>query len=269
MTWKAIARSVIGTSHQHHQLPCQDFAGYRILDDLIIGAIADGAGSAKYADLGAKLVVRTTLDYLAATETWLQQKRHISWQSLAEPPSEERLRGLFSKMVARIVTALQKQATLKGYSLNELSSTLLAFLATPHWIAAMQIGDGFMVVRSQAPRSNQPDYQLLFQPDKGEYANQTSFVTSTHAVAEMQVKVIAVDQPFITASTDALERVAIRLQDWTVFPPFFKPLEEYLQETPQPEQDDAYLMQFLESERLNQRTDDDKTLLLCSSTLSR
>jgi hypothetical protein len=40
-------------------------------------------------------------------------------------------------------------------------------------------------------------------------------------------------------------------------------LEEYLDETPIPEQNDAYIMNFLESEYLNKQTDDDKTLLLC------
>jgi hypothetical protein len=46
-------------------------------------------------------------------------------------------------------------------------------------------------------------------------------------------------------------------------PPFFKPLEEYLRETDKPEDDDQYVIDFLNSERLNSRTDDDKTLLLC------
>ena len=52
-------------------------------------------------------------------------------------------------------------------------------------------------------------------------------------------------------------------KDWEPFAPFFNPLEEYLKETPNPEADDDYLVSFLTSERLNQKTDDDKTLVLC------
>jgi hypothetical protein len=49
----------------------------------------------------------------------------------------------------------------------------------------------------------------------------------------------------------------------TPSPGFFTPLEEYIKEIVHPEQEDKYLIEFLNSERLNKRTDDDKTLLLC------
>jgi Protein phosphatase 2C len=104
---------------------------------------------------------------------------------------------------------------------------------------------------------------LLFSPDKGEFANETTFVTSTNASADMQVQVIPSSIEFICAATDGLERVALRISDWTPFPPFFHPLNEYLEETPNPQHDKAYLKNFLDSERLNQKTQDDKTLLLC------
>jgi serine/threonine protein phosphatase PrpC len=257
VVWKAVARSVIGTSHQQQRLPCQDYGGDRILDEVMVGAVADGAGSAKHADIGAKLAVKIALRYLAGTEEWLQ-KRQNSWQTQPKPPTEELARKLFTKVVSKVSFGLEKQAINHGYCVDDLASTLLAFIATPDWIAAMQIGDGFIVTRSQ-----KTDYQLVFQPDKGEFVNQTTFVTSANALSEMQVKVLLHPPTFICASTDALEKVAIRLRDWTAFSPFFQPLEEYLCETLEPKQDDEYLINFLESDRLNDRTDDDKTLLLC------
>jgi serine/threonine protein phosphatase PrpC len=258
VAWKAIARSVIGISHQQQQLPCQDDGSIHCLDNIVMGAVADGAGSAKYSDLGAKLAVAIALKFLASTEEWLQQRQR-SWLSLPDIPSPDLVNKLFTKTLSRVIVALQKQAIANDYPVHELACTLIAFIATPDWIAAMQIGDGFMVVRCQEEK----DYQLLFKPDKGEFANETTFVTSKTALDEMQVRLLTGRQQFICASTDALERVAIRLSDWTAFPPFFKPLEEYLWETPHPEADDDYLIQFLESERLNNRTNDDKTLLLC------
>jgi serine/threonine protein phosphatase PrpC len=257
VVWRAVARSATGTSHLTQQLPCQDFGGDRILGDVLIGAVADGAGSARYADVGAKLAVITALDYLTATEAWLQ-KRHYSWRSLPHPPREAIMRKIFAKTIHKICDRLQAQATSSGYLIDDLACTLLIVLATPTWMAALQVGDGFIVMRS--PQSN---YQLLFQPDKGEFANQTTFVTSANVLNDMQVRILPERPVFICAASDALERVAIRLSDWTPFPPFFKPLEEYLTETPNPQQNDEYVISFLESERLNQKTDDDKTLLLC------
>lgn len=107
------------------------------------------------------------------------------------------------------------------------------------------------------------EYQLLFKPDKGEYINETTFITSSDALKEMQVSVLQGQQEFICAATDGLERVAIRLRDWTPHSPFFYPFKEYMKETDNPSENHEYLTSFLDSEQLNARTHDDKTMLLC------
>ena len=297
MNWKAIARSAIGTSHQKQEMPCQDYGSYKIIDDVIIGAVADGAGSAKYAEIGAKLAVETVLEAFTAediskitasvhsesSETKNQSNSSVkSWNFLGitnrngsssvaihQPLSysEQEVRQIFTKTVQKVRVTLKEQAKNNNYSVEDLACTLLAFIATPDWIAAIQIGDGFIVLRCQ-----EEDAQLLFPPDKGEYVNETTFVTSANALEAMRVCVKQDKPEFICASTDGLERLAIRMSDWTPFTPFFQPLEQYLQETSNPEQEDEYLKSFLNSDRLNARTDDDKILLLCfydSSTHSR
>lgn len=256
--WRAVARSVIGTSHQKQQIPCQDYGSYRILNNVIVGAVADGAGSAQHADIGAKLAVKTVLGYLAGIEAWLQKRKRFG-QVTPEPLSREQVQRLFTKTLKKVVVALQQHAKSSGYSATDLACTLLVFIATPHWIAAMQIGDGFIVVR----KLHQKTYQLLFPPDKGEFINETTFVTSENALDNMQVDVLAGEQEFICAATDGLERVAVRMSDWLPFAPFFQPLEDYLWETSDRTQEDEYIKSFLESDRLNARTDDDKTLVLC------
>ncbi|KJH70313.1 PP2C family serine/threonine-protein phosphatase [Aliterella atlantica] len=257
MQWKAIARSTVGTSHIKHQMPCQDYGGYKVLNNVLIGAVADGAGSAKYAETGAKLAVEKALAYLTGIEAWLQKHKRF-WQLQPQPLSEEQASKIFTKTTTKVIDALKMQAASAGYLFEDLACTLLVFIATPNWVAAMQIGDGFITVRCQ-----QEAHQLLFPPDKGEYINETTFVTSANALQAMRVEVRKGKPEYIFAATDGLERVAIRMSDFTPFAPFFQPLEEYLQETSNPEQEDAYLMSFLNSDRLNARTDDDKTLLLC------
>lgn len=236
---------------------CQDYGNYQILDDVVVGAVADGAGSAKYSDVGAKLVVEFVVNHLLQIVERIQKQKlstHCSSQTL----SQQRAEKLFTKTVLKARATLQQQADSKDYSIDELACTLLVFVATPEWVAAMQIGDGFIVTRA-----TDSEYKLIFCPDKGEFANETTFVTSTNAKDEMQVKVLSGKPEFICASTDGLEKLAIRISDWAPFPPFFQPLEEYLRETSNPEKEDEYLTNFLNSERLNARTDDDKTLLLC------
>ena len=286
MNWKAIARSAIGTSHTKQQLPCQDHGDYKIIHDAIIGVVADGAGSAKYSDVGAKLAVETVLETITeqdiATITELYSSHSVketertnsAWKPLnllgkskknsntavtvAQSPIELKASQFFSEIVKQVESALSTQAQSNNYSIDDLACTLLIVIATPDGIAAMQIGDGFIAVRYP-----EQDPLLLFPPDKGEYINETTFVTSTNALKDMKVVVQPGQPEFVCASTDGLERLAIRMSDWTPFTPFFQPLEQYLRETDNLKESDEYLIDFLNSERLNARTDDDKTLFLC------
>jgi hypothetical protein len=175
------------------------------------------------------------------------------------PFTASQAQDLFAQVVTEVVRVLQQKAEIEHWALRDLSCTLLTFIATPTWVAAMQIGDGFMVI-SAATETASP-YQLLFSPSKGEYINETCFVTSASAIDQMQVGIYPHPPQFICAATDGLERVALRLSDWSPFSPFFKPFEDCLRLAPDQAAD--YLQAFLSSERLNARTDDDKTLLLC------
>ena len=171
MTWKAIARSAIGTSHQRQQMPCQDYGGYKILNQALIGAVADGAGSAKYSDIGAKLAVETVLealteqDIINIAESCFSQsgetKNQSSWlgkigsslrmaeqngaSSVAiltsQSSSELKVRQLFTETVKKVVNALKERAASDGYSIDDLACTLLIVIATPDGVAAMQIAD--------------------------------------------------------------------------------------------------------------------------------
>jgi Protein phosphatase 2C len=273
--WKALSRSVTGTRHVRNHQPCQDWGNVRTMGGVLFGAVADGAGSACYADRGAQIAVATTLDFLQSTEEWLQQRRRSwrCWGAKTTPPPPHLVQKLFTKTLHQVLMAFSAQAN--GHGIEDFACTLIAFVATRDWLAAMQIGDGFLVVTTSGSgigpslsfRGDPQAYHLLFSPHKGEYANQTSFVTSADALTQLQTRIV--ERPrFICAATDGLESVAIRQRDRTCFAPFFHPLREYLQELAQPLPDvpagnaDQYLLDFLQSERLNQRTDDDKTLLL-------
>ena len=249
MSWKASSYSSIGVQHQQQEMPCQDYGGYCLVEnDIIIGAVADGAGSAKLSNQGAELVVKKTLEYLTS---FLDNSQEIDLQN---PITFDH-----KQLLTTVINSLKKKAKNHNCLLKDFACTLIAFIATPQWIIAIQIGDGFLVIREQ----EKEDYELVFKPDKGEYANETTFVTSDEAISQMQVEVVKGYYPFICAATDGLEKVAIREKDWLAFPPFFKPLEDYLITTENPEIENSYLIHFLDSERLNARTHDDKTLLLC------
>jgi hypothetical protein len=253
VTWKAIVHSATGTRHEQRSQPCQDYGSYSMQPPYLLGAVSDGAGSAKHAEVGSKIAVESALKSLS----------QLLIHQFAQMPSLQEMQdaapNFFEKVFDEVLGALQQETISSECELRDLGCTLLAFVATPDWVAAMQIGDGFIILRGH----DSAPYKLLFEPDKGEFINETIFVTTPQSLEYMGICVEAVLSPFLCAATDGLERVAIRLQDWKPYAPFFKPFEACLRQLPTQAEQQEYLKTFLESERLNAKTDDDKTLLVC------
>ncbi len=265
MNWRAIPVSIRGTSHIKRKLPCQDFGDYKIVsDEILIGAIADGAGSAKHSDIGSMLAVETTLEYLNDYINFITKNiDNLLNYSLTEDDAKKlfcqtlhRVRFRFDQYEKLFNKTVSKKQNIQN---KDLSCTLLAFIATPKWIAGMQIGDGFIVMRSSDP-SIESDYQLLIPPIKGEYVNQTTFVTSKSALSELKVKIVNKPQKFIFAATDGLERIAINFSQLKPHEGFFSPFENHLKQNTLEKSD---LSDWLNSQEVNSRTDDDKTILVC------
>lgn len=251
MQWQVVGRSAIGTKHIKKETPCQDAVGYEIIpgNQIIIGAVSDGMGSAKRSDVGSTLAVKTALFQIKSTQCWLNQ-----------PKNDEGAREIFRSVLGKVQAALKQKAENEGYSVEDLNCTLLAFVATPEWLAAMQVGDGLIVVRPKGQ-----DYQLLFMPDKGEFANETTPVTSSHALEEMEACVKPGSYEFICAATDGIENISlVKPEKWKPFQGFFKPLEQQIMLSANTiSYKEKEIEDFLNSEQINQKTDDDKTLLLC------
>ena len=67
--WQYVQACSIGTSHLTHDLPCQDRAFSKVItdsdgDEIFLGAVADGAGSACHSDEGADIATRLILQDL-------------------------------------------------------------------------------------------------------------------------------------------------------------------------------------------------------------
>ena len=263
MPWKAIACSEIGTSHQKSRLPCQDYTEFirlnnagKLADDgkIVIGAVSDGAGSCKYSDIGSKLAVITALKHLKNCAKELKENQKDSSPEILEDWANQ----AFVKILEKVKERFGRRAKEKSCSPKDFSCTLLVVIASPNWLVAMQIGDGFIVTRNRKPKS---EYKLLFHPSKGEYANETTFVTAANALEKMQVKTLFDKQQFICAASDGLERMAINLKDLQPHPPFFKMFERALEIRPEDEER-LSTKDWLKSKDVNNKTDDDKTILL-------
>jgi serine/threonine protein phosphatase PrpC len=251
MKWEAVAKSVIGVKHEKTQKPCQDYSDYDLKSNgqVVLGAISDGMGSAENSHIGSKLSVETTLKFLKEKKVWTLE------------PDEHKLRQIFEDLVRTVKSELEKKAKTEGYSIDKLDCTLIAFIATPKWLCAIQVGDGQIVVCDSSQ-----NYQLLFQPDKGEYANVTTPITSESGLDKMRFCVKLTHYPFICAATDGIENMSLlKTEVWKPFDKFFHGLKESIaSEKKSLKEKEEEVEDFLNHEEVKKRTDDDKTLLLCA-----
>ena len=109
--------------------------------------------------------------------------------------------------------------------------------------------------------------ELVFWPERGEYANTTRFLTDEDALATLQVGEFAAPPMDVALMSDGLEPLALHYASKTVHAPFFDPLFRSLQTT---EGDgeiaalSAALESFLSSPRIAERSDDDLSLVIAT-----
>lgn len=234
-----------GVSHRRTGLPCQDAVDYRVLPDggLLI-AQADGAGSARRSEQGARWAVA---EALGALEAGLR----------CSPPGDaEACEELVREAFRRASRSLHLLADADCEPVREFASTLTCVAALDGWLAVGQIGDGAVVARD-------PDGAMfaVTHPQKGEYANETSFITQPDVLEQIEIQVLEQPVSALAVMSDGLIRLALELPTGAPYIPFFEPLFAHARAGESPAAA-ARLADFLASDRVSARTDDDKSLVV-------
>lgn len=253
--WVWAGATAVGTSHVTRGEPCQDAFDCAVWQcegegPVLIAALADGAGSAKLAEVGAKRATQ------AFVETVLQSfDTGGDWD---EPGQVMR------HAVEQARLALELTAGHNGCMLDDLASTLLAVIAGPGSAVIGQIGDGAVVIDDGSG-----GWRPVHWPDHGEYANTTSFLTQAGAMEALRIEVV--DQPVkrIAMFSDGLERLLLDFRDRSAHGPFFDSVLGRLDgegggsevKSGRDDSVSADIATLLASDKVNTRTDDDKSLL--------
>ena len=235
--WRVQAASVAGSAHRARGQVCQDAHLAIPAGEALIAAVADGAGSAARADEGARRAVLAAALAAAAWAPWLES---------AEGATAAAARWMD---MARGALPGEGEA-----GLAELATTLAVAVISPALVTVAQIGDGLVVVRRDG------QWELVDGPPRGEYLNETTFLTSPRWRRAVRVSSQpATEIDAVALISDGLQLVAVDLEAERPHAPFFGPLAEFVT---RPDADPAELAEFLASERMCARTDDDKTLVM-------
>ncbi len=252
--WRIVSACVAGASHVRAGLPCQDSAAYSVCGNTLIAAVADGAGSAARSEVGSKLAAETSVRTAKAI---LAERHDHSPRPIHETCLSIVLRESFEAARRR----LYEEACALNIPARDLATTLILAVHTRDLLAVAQIGDGAAVASS-----GDGSYRTRSAPQRGEYANQTTFVVSRNAADSLQIRIEPVGESAnrLAMFTDGIQNLALNGRDDSPHAPFFDPVFEWMQAQTDTESANAGLESFLKSPRVVQRADDDLTLLLAS-----
>ena len=241
--WKLLRASVPGSSHVKAGTPCQDAHAGTFTrphgESFLVVACADGAGSAERSAEGAAAAVA---GFVKAACDLIEAKAAITPESV-------------SACFRAARKAVDERAAVLEAPKRELACTLLGAIVGEEQAFFGQIGDGLIVVRENE------EYLPVFWPRAGDYLNDSDFLTDEKY--EEQVQLIQRAAPAeIALTTDGLQMLMANLNARTVHQGFFAPIFTQLRQAANPEALLGPLREFLESPAINERTDDDKTLLL-------
>ena len=258
--WRIMAASVTGTSHARTGQLCQDSFSFSVdaVDDTLIAAVADGAGSAELSAIGSDIAAR------AATQTAIRLLRlHVS------PFYEGVLREILLKAVYAARKELQSEAHRKERTLRDFATTLIVAICSLETTASAHIGDGAVVTANVAtPESDAtPAYTLFSAPQRGEYANTTNFITSNNWQDSLDVRIRRGGVSRLAMFTDGVQALALNTASKNMpHAPFFNPLFQWSEKQEDEQAAGNSLKAFLSSSRVTDRVDDDLTLLLAILT---
>ncbi|WP_127132939.1 PP2C family serine/threonine-protein phosphatase [Pseudoflavitalea rhizosphaerae] len=251
MIWKTIGQSVTGTSHLQSQRACEDALAFKTCalpdgDEALICCASDGAGSAKHAAESANYVVATAVQALSEA---------VAAGEVVEETS-------VITVLEKIYDNLLQLANEKSENINEYSCTLLGAVITEFTAVFFQVGDG-AIIRD----TNADQYTTIWWPHNGEYSNTTAFLVDDSNMSHLRIVTLHETIKEVALFTDGLQLLTLNNESLSVHQPFFADLFKWLRMATQEDHLavlNRKLGEYLNSEAINNRTDDDKTLFLAT-----
>jgi len=245
--WRLAKAVVRGTSHEASGTPCQDYVQCGEFElhggegKILVVALADGAGSAKLSAQGARCACDEVVLSIQGDEPRL---REASGAKEAIWAAFERARRQVDELAAR-----------EEAPLREFASTLLIAVLAPWGAAFGQLGDGAIAF------DGGDGLALAFEVEQ-EMVNVTNFLTDPDAEANIRVRIVEAAISRLAVTSDGLIGLLIDQRKRQPHPPAFDMLFAAFSETQLDDEIDEGLRSLLGSTAVNDRTDDDKSIVL-------
>ena len=254
--WRIAAATAAGASHLRDDTPNQDAVAHRVIEigrgAVAVIAVADGAGSASRSDEGSGIAVATAVDTVVRGIT----------RKPAAAMREHLATSLVRDAVKRSKNQVIRYARRQSVEPRELACTLIVAIASDRLLTAAQVGDGAVI----AFNIDGGDAMTLCDAHTGEYANETTFITSRtrpHRVASVG-HADGSRYDAMALITDGLQNLALQMPEREAFMGFWNPMLNDLAHSEEPEAVPGRLHAFISGERVQSRTTDDVTIAIAA-----
>ena len=223
-----------------------------------VAVACDGAGSASHGRQGAIITCRTirqaACHHLAVASAPSASSPQESRLTASALPSADTVRTWADEARQCIQAAAQR----RGLSARDFACTLVLALSNGQETLVAHIGDGGIVARL----ADGGTWQALSWPDHGEYASTTRFVTD-EPPTPLRTNITRQAIDALALFSDGIERMVLDMATQTPFARFFSTMAAPLPKEPSKTHTlSGQLKAYLDSEAVNSRTDDDKTLVM-------
>lgn len=221
-------------------------------EPVLVAAVSDGAGSAPRSAEGAAATIDAFRDSVFA---------YLVQGDLAQAGDME-----MREWVQAARNGVLRLAASQCEPPRSYACTLLGAVIGNSHALFMQIGDGVIGFKiSHGGRWHAP-----INPQRGEYRNETFFITDEDALTRAASFRIPASVAVLALSTDGLEDLCIERASAALYPPFFDALFAAIHRAGSQTSEDELtqaLERYLDSDSVNELTGDDKTLILASRNL--
>jgi hypothetical protein len=255
--WRVASGSAVGLAHINQNTECQDRLAWRTIDagegEILVAAVADGAGSTTDGQRGAEIACEFFIDQI---EEFLRSPNASVGSLTAD----------FGRLwIGYVQRKIQALAESEGKTSRDYASTLVGAVIGKARAAFYQIGDGGLVYSATGAAES---YVFGIEPIESEYVNVTDFVTDETATERLRFKLIDEAVEDLILFSDGIYPVAVDYQVNRPHEPFLVPMIAPLRNSAVVNGLNEKLETFLASAKINEKTDDDKTIVLASRAVT-
>ena len=238
---RVVAASVAGPLHCHKKLPCQDYFKFRREGTNFVAVVSDGAGSARYGKVGARVICETIIDHLKNT-----RPHQIIDRTCKAVEAARRKLSLHR---------LNKGKKLEN--LNDFAATVVGVVYNEGQGCFFHIGDGAALAFNSGGDLN--DF-VASRPENGSFSCETFFYTQDNWKENLRfTRFENFDTVFLMS--DGLTNFAFSGDFQNLEKGFIWPIHEFLAAQKTQTRASRALANTLDNAQARKLNSDDKTLL--------